>query len=109
MALYRLVGRSKVLENYGAHRWDDRDGPCPQEWRYKQGHDYLLAIAMDEDAKARTDADAVVQAANRYLRGDDYFMEQIEDYVWLREGELTEHQQLLLRYGGFVPSLRVIR
>lgn len=48
-----VVITTRVRENYGAHDWDG-EGECPQHWKYKSGHTYVLEAgeAYREDIRS---------------------------------------------------------
>jgi hypothetical protein len=60
---------TQVRENYGAHNWDGV-GACPQYWKFKGGHDYIV-----EGCKTAEEAEAYV--ATLLPAGDHYY----EEYV----------------------------
>jgi len=43
----KLVIFTQVRENYGAHDWDGK-GECPQYWKFKGGHTYVVENLTSE-------------------------------------------------------------
>lgn len=97
--IVRVFVSTQIRENYGAHCWDGK-GECPQYWKSKGGHEYLVAeivcdISRLEEAKAL--AEKVASEAS-VSRDDEYYQEYVLGTGVLCEADWAERDAKLEDY-----------
>jgi len=48
----KIVTQTQIRENYGAHAWNGT-GECPQHWKMKGGHTYIIEGVTIEQAASK--------------------------------------------------------
>lgn len=97
----KLLITTQVYENYGAHDWDGV-GECPQYWKAKGGHDYVVKnFNRFTHPSIAGSAEAVVMSAwNQIEHSDHYFRETIIGWKVVADDYLTEFERDQLEYEG---------
>ncbi len=96
---YRVVVSTQVHENYAWCDWDGQD-ECPQRWKAKGGHDYIVAEGLDEKAMMTTDA--ADYAPDTIEHRSDGFREEIVDIRFVSTEERTYEEMMvydMMRWG----------
>lgn len=71
----KIVISTQVFENYAAHDWNG-EGDCPQYWKPKFGHTYIVS---DIDISKATDSSFWDKIYDLVEVRDNYFQEFIID------------------------------
>ena len=91
----KLLITTQVYENYGAHDWDGT-GECPQYWKAKGGHDYVVKKFKDINRVTE-----VVMALRSQIEcNNDRFQETIIDFEVVADDYLTEFEKSQLEFDG---------
>jgi hypothetical protein len=91
----KLLITTQVEENYGAHDWDGT-GSCPQYWKFKGGHDYVVLNVDECDM-----IDCIVDRIRGQIEVDNQgFREYIIGYSIKADDYLTEFEKSQLEYEG---------
>lgn len=81
----KIVIYTQYRENYWAHRWDG-EGECPQYWKSKGGHIYLIPNLDREKAELISDF-LRFNGSHIFLNCDEYSEEYVIDAVSLEDEE----------------------
>lgn len=102
----KLLITTQVYENYGAHDWDGK-GECPQYWKAKGGHDYVI---KNFKGGAEQAPEAVMIVWNQVEHADHYFRETILGWEIVADDYLTEFEQSQLEFEGFIrfPAIEIL-
>jgi len=91
----KLLIATQVYENYGAHAWNG-EGQCPQSWKAKGGHDYVVRDFLDFGRVTET----VMTLRGRIECDNDYYREHIINWEVVSDDYLTEFERSQLEYEG---------
>lgn len=97
----KIVFRTQVEENYGAHGWDG-EGECPQYWKMKGGHEYLVedvSIAFLCGSDVRKFAEAL---APQFEADDVGFREYVIDWSVECDDYMPDFERAQLEYDGVI-------
>jgi len=99
---YNVVASFQYRENYAAHAWDGV-GECPQGWKFKGGHDEIIACALpaNEAEAFMADDEAVHALCKAFEYSDDYSSNELcgVNVVWEKIPTYDEEVNLSLDYG----------
>jgi len=101
VACWRVVVRTQVWENYGAHSWDGQ-GECPQYWKAKGGRDITLRAWSVEPLES----EARALAAEWSGECNNYFQEEMIGWRLLAPGQLTEDESDRLAWDPILCKLK---
>ena len=93
MARFYLL--TQFHENYGSHAWDGV-GACPQRWKRKGSHEYVVEVADAElaamsDPEVESLLDAMVRKS--MVQDGDYVRETVISRGIVPTGCMTSHEK----------------
>lgn len=98
MAKIHIV--TQYSENYGAHDWD-RQGICPQYWKFKGGDDYFFPLPADYPMDRVTSL-VVDHLMPQVEWHTDYSRSVVLKWDVVSDDFRTESERLQLEYDGHI-------